>query len=105
MSSLRGRDQGRGLRTGRGRILRPAAGFADIDEGELGLRKTLRDFAKQRRFLGAGDGERRAVGQRLPEAVEFEAAELVGLRDPAAQPRPIAAASSGMVFSQLQIRR
>ena len=33
-------------------ILRPAAGLADVDEGELGLRRILRDFPKQRLLPG-----------------------------------------------------
>ena len=59
-------DQRRGLRAGRGRVVRPAAGFANVDKGELRLREILRDFPEQRGFLGAGDRDRRAVGQRLP---------------------------------------
>ena len=59
-------NQRRGLRAGGGSVVRPAAGLADVDEGELGLREILRDFPKQRRFLGAGDRDRRAVGKRLP---------------------------------------
>ena len=42
---LRGGDQRRGFRAGGRRIVRPAAGFADVGEGELGLREILRDFA------------------------------------------------------------
>ena len=59
-------NQRRGFWSRRGGVLRPAAGLADVDEGELGLRRILRDFPKQRRFLGAGDRDRRAVGERLP---------------------------------------
>ena len=43
--------------------------------------EVLRDFPKQRLFLGAGNRDRRAFGERLLEAVEVEAAELVRLRD------------------------
>src|SRR6185369_12796126 len=63
-------------------VLRPAAGLADVDEGELGFWRILRDFPKQRRFLGAGNRDRCAVSERLLELVEVEAAKLVGLRDP-----------------------
>ena len=46
------------------------------------MREVLRDFPEQRGLLGAGDGDGRAVGEGLLEPLEFEAAELVGLRDP-----------------------
>jgi len=70
------------FRTGCGRILRPAAGLTDVDEGKLSLRRILRDFPKQCFFLGAGDRDRQAFDERLLEAVEVEAAELVRLADP-----------------------
>ena len=54
---------------------------ADVDEGELGLRRTLRDLPKQRRFLRTSDCDRRSAGERLLEAIEFETAKLVRLRD------------------------
>src|ERR1700737_3793515 len=60
----------------------PAAGFPNVDEGELGLREILRDLLEQRRFLGAGNRDRRAVGKGLLKSLKLEAAELVGLRDP-----------------------
>ena len=74
-------NQRRGFRTGCGSILRPAAGLTDVDEGKLRLRRILRDFPKQRFFLGAGDRDRQAFDERLLEAVEVEAAKLVRLRD------------------------
>ena len=74
-------NQRRGFWSRRGGILRPAAGLADVDEGELGLRTTLRDFPKQRLFLGTGNRDRRAFSERLLEKVEVEAAKLVRLRN------------------------
>src|SRR4029450_3567659 len=71
----------RGFWSRRGSVLRPAAGLADVDEAELGFRKILRDFPKQRLFLGAGDRDRRALGERLLELVEVEAAKLVRLAE------------------------
>ena len=75
-------NQCRGFWSRRGSVLGPATGLADVDKGELGLRRVLRDFPKQRRFLGAGNCNWNAFGERLLEAVEVEAAELVRLADP-----------------------
>jgi hypothetical protein len=74
-------NQACGFRTGRGGVVGPAAGFANVDEAKLGLRRTFGDLAKQRRLLGAGNGDRRTIGKRGLEPLELEAAELVGLRD------------------------
>ena len=80
---LRRCDQRRRLRAGRGRVARPAAGFADVDEGEWHLREIFRHFQEQRGFLRAGHRDRRAIGEGFLETLEIEPAQLVGLRDAA----------------------
>ena len=64
------------------------------------------DLGKQRRFLGAADGERRAGGCRFAEFFELGAAELARGRDlrAAAAAAHRASASSGIVSSHEQIK-
>ena len=56
---LRHRQQGGDFGAARARLTRPAAGLADVDEPQrhFTLRRASGQFGKQRRFLGAGDGE------------------------------------------------
>src|SRR5665811_2585033 len=66
------RDQRRGLRASRRRILRPSPGLANVDKGERGGGgKIFRDFLEQGYFLGTGDGYRYAIGKRRPEPVSY----------------------------------
>ena len=77
------RNECRSLRPGRGSGVRPTTGFANVDEGELGLRDILGDFPEQRFLLCTGNRDGHAVGKGFLEPIELKATELVCLRDPA----------------------
>ena len=69
------RQEGGDLGLGRRALVRPAGALADV--GEQQARPQLgRDLGEERRLLRAGDQQRLARGQRLPEAVELRPAEL-----------------------------
>jgi hypothetical protein len=59
------------------RLVGPAGGFADVEEGERGFGLELaRHLGEEGRFLGAGDQQRLAVREGALEVVELSAAEL-----------------------------